>query len=601
MIFGCLARGTLRGHVRLEDDARIHPQTDCPGQGVSVQWTRDERPLRFRRLQSIDPRWVDVTLAGFAVVLIAISMVTQANSQYKEMSPLVGTILSATGLALLLRRSHPLTGLVLAGLPVAIFTLLDFDVAGASAALLLSVYAVGAYGKRVHSLLGLAYVLGIILVLWLVGTPQFDSGQALQNWAVFTAAWMFGESMATRRKYLASLEERAALLEVERERKAHQAVIDERRRIAQELHDVVAHAMSVIAVQAGVGAHVIDSNPDEARKSLAAIEATSREALQEMRRMLGVLREEGDAKGLLTSAPSQVELDQLIANIEAAGVPVTLRYEGDFPSDIPESVRLNGFRVLQEALTNVVKHAGKGVGDRDRSGAVRASAWIEVLDDGRGISGEPSLDGTGVGLTGMRERVALFGGRLEAGPRPGGGFRRRRRGFRLSWRRVRAFGSRSRPHDPAGGGCRTTRPSCARGSGCSSTPRRTSRSSARRPTADEAVQVTLRTRPDVVLMDVRMPVFDGIEATRRIIAADLATKVLILTTFDLDEYVYEGLRAGASGFLLKDTPPAQLLDGVRLVAAGEALLAPSVTRRLVEEFAHRPEPRSNASIDLRGR
>jgi DNA-binding NarL/FixJ family response regulator len=115
---------------------------------------------------------------------------------------------------------------------------------------------------------------------------------------------------------------------------------------------------------------------------------------------------------------------------------------------------------------------------------------------------------------------------------------------------------------------------------------------------DEAVQVTLRTRPDVVLMDVRMPVFDGIEATRRITASGSETRVLILTTFDLDEYVYEGLRAGASGFLLKDTPPAQLLEGVRLVAAGESLLAPSVTRRLVEEFARRPEPRAASSVDL---
>ncbi len=366
--------------------------------------------------------WADLMLAIVAVVVIAISMVTQVDSKYKDMTPLVGTILSATGLALLLRRSRPLTGLVLAATPVAIFTCLDYDVAGASVALLLSIYAVGAYGKRVQSLLGLAYVLGIILLVWLVGTPEFDSGQALQTWAIFTAAWMVGESMATRRKYLASLEERAALLEADRERKAEQAVIDERRRIAQELHDVVAHAMSVIAVQAGVGAHVIDANPAEARKSLVAIEATSREALKEMRRMLGVLREEGDARGLLTAGPKQGEVDALIASVEAAGVPVTLRFEGEVNRSIPASVRLNGFRVLQEALTNVVKHAGKAsaVVTVGRNPGI---AWVEVVDDGRGLSAQPSSDGTGVGLAGMRERVALFGGRLEAGPRPGGGFR----------------------------------------------------------------------------------------------------------------------------------------------------------------------------------
>jgi signal transduction histidine kinase len=311
---------------------------------------------------------------------------------------------------------------VLAATPVAIFTCLDYDVAGASVALLLSIYAVGAYGKRVQSLLGLAYVLGIILLLWLVGTPEFDSGQALLNSAIFTAAWMFGESMATRRKYLASLEERAALLEADRERKAQQAVVDERRRIAQELHDVVAHAMSVIAVQAGVGAHVIDSNPEEARKSLAAIETTSREALQEMRRMLGVLREDGDARGLLTSGPKQADVDALLDNVRAAGVPVTLRFAGDVNKPIPASVRLNGFRVLQEALTNVVKHAGKA-SVTVTVGRNPGLAWLEVVDDGRGIARETSGDGSGVGLAGMRERVALFGGRLEAGPRPGGGFR----------------------------------------------------------------------------------------------------------------------------------------------------------------------------------
>ncbi len=372
-------------------------------------------------MQAADPRRLDVLLAIATVIVIAISLSAQDNAAYKGTTPLVGVILSASGLCLLIRRSYPLTGLLISTTIVLVFTVLDYDVAAASTAILLSIYALGAYGKRLQAGLGLAYAILIIGVVWLVGTPDFDSGQALLNIAVFTAAWMFGQSMANRRKYLASLEERAALLEAEREAKAR-AVIDERRRIAQELHDVVAHAMSVIAVQAGVGAHVIDSNPAEARKSLAAIEATSREALQEMRRMLGVLREDGDAKGILTSGPERAEVDALIARVEAAGVPVTLRFEGSVNDFIPASVRLNGFRVLQEALTNVVKHAGKAsaIVTVGRNPGI---AWVEVLDDGRGASAERSSDGTGAGLAGMRERVGLFGGRLESGPRPGGGFR----------------------------------------------------------------------------------------------------------------------------------------------------------------------------------
>ena len=282
--------------------------------------------------------------------------------------------------------------------------------------------------------------------------------------------------------------------------------------------------------------------------------------------MLGVLRDDGDAKGLLTSAPTQVDLARLIANVEAAGVPVTLRYEGDFPADIPESVRLNGFRILQEALTNVVKHAGKAsatvtIGRRP------GIAWFEVVDDGRGITGEPSRDGTGAGLTGMRERVGALRRTSRGRTSPGRRVPRRRLAPVPACGRAREAG--------VDADAMTLRVVVADDQALVRAGFRVLVDSeedlevvGEAADGDEAVQVTLRTRPDVVLMDVRMPVFDGIEATRRIIAADLATKVLILTTFDLDEYVYEGLRAGASGFLLKDTPPAQLLDGVRLVAGG---------------------------------
>ena len=188
----------------------------------------------------------------------------------------------------------------------------------------------------------------------------------LGNGFLFAVVWIVGENVRGRRERLAQAEERAEHLEQERDADARQALSSERLRIAQELHDVVAHAMSVIAVQSGMGAHVIDTQPEEAKKALQAIETTSRSALDELRRMLGVLREEGDRGGSLVPAPLAGDVDALIDTVRQAGVPVELRWTG-LTADVmpPDSVMLNRYRILQEALTNVLKHAGPASVDRD--------------------------------------------------------------------------------------------------------------------------------------------------------------------------------------------------------------------------------------------
>jgi signal transduction histidine kinase len=195
------------------------------------------------------------------------------------------------------------------------------------------------------------------------------------------------------------------------------AATRERMRIAQELHDVVAHSMGVIAVQAGVGAHVIDTDPAEAKKSLDAISTTSRATLTEIRRLLGVLRSDGDTD--YQPAPGLDDLAHLVTDLDGAGLAVDVQIVGT-RHDLPPGVDLTAYRIVQEALTNVLKHAGPAsatVTVGYEPDAVR----LEVVDDGRGVNGRSS--GSGHGLVGMRERVAVYGGTLETGPRTGGGFR----------------------------------------------------------------------------------------------------------------------------------------------------------------------------------
>jgi signal transduction histidine kinase len=254
--------------------------------------------------------------------------------------------------------------------------------------------------------------------------------------AVQLAAWTVGVAARKQREYTRGIAEQAqrrvqaqvALAQAQLAR-VQQAVAEERLRIAQELHDVVAHSMSVIAVQAGVGHHVIASQPQEAAKSLAAIETTSRATLQEMRRLLGLLRDgaPGDASGCgpedLLPTPSLADLPALIAQTRGAGLRAELRIVGARRTLHP-GLELAAYRIVQEALTNVVKHAGTP------SGQVVITyspddLRIEVTDDGAPVppAARSAVVPTGHGLIGMRERVACYGGRLDAGPLPGRGFR----------------------------------------------------------------------------------------------------------------------------------------------------------------------------------
>jgi signal transduction histidine kinase len=339
-----------------------------------------------------------------------------------------GTFVLGCGLVLLhtlplaARRQFPLAVLVTSVASGLTFAAFDVSPDLLWVTLLVAVYSVAAYGDRWVSLAGLVVAeLGWAAVQLTPGRFQWPT--PVSNALVIGAAWLLGHFVGVRRLYVAQLEERTAELERARAELARRAVAEERLRLARELHDVVAHSISMIAVQSGVGAHVADTQPEEAAKALAAIEATSRAALTELRRLLGVLRQDSEPQGSLSPVPGLADLDGLLAEVAKAGLAVKLQVHGSRPP-LPAGVDLSAYRIVQEALTNVVKHAGPAraqvvVGYHDRD------VTVEILDDGRDAAtpaGE-SRAGTGHGLIGMRERVQVFGGDLEAGPRPGGGFR----------------------------------------------------------------------------------------------------------------------------------------------------------------------------------
>ncbi|HZA82992.1 MAG TPA: histidine kinase, partial [Actinomycetes bacterium] len=264
-----------------------------------------------------------------------------------------------------------------------------------------------------------------------------DVFDVVDDYVVLAAAWTLGVGIRQRRLHATALEDRAARLEREREEKARQAATQERLRIARELHDVVAHSLSVIGVQAGAARPVLDSDPDpaRAREAVAAIEDTANRAMAEMRRALGILRDIPATGGLALSPPDPqgggggagaparpAPAPRPARPGTPGGLPVDLAVHGT-PRPLAASVDLSLYRIVQEALTNALKHAGaahaKVLVRYDRH-----DVEVEVTDDGRGPA--PPAEGPagrdGAGTVGMREREALFGGELWVGPRPHGGY-----------------------------------------------------------------------------------------------------------------------------------------------------------------------------------
>ncbi|MFE2886204.1 sensor histidine kinase [Streptomyces sp. NPDC059272] len=379
------------------------------------------------------PTWVDTFWAVFLLGLSGVSIASTSYASGRHGTAAWAMAVSAVMcVAIALRRRWPEKMLLLAAATGLAQLVLDVEPVAADFAMLVIVYTVAATGARWASRFALVSGLSAATLAQIRWPQEGTSSVGLVAIAVFQTvpfalAWVLGDSMRTRRAYFAQLEERAARLEKEREAQAKVAVAAERARIARELHDVVAHNVSVMVVQADGAAYVLDSAPDQAKKALETISSTGRQALAEMRRLLGVLRTgEHKEAGEYVPQPDVEQIDDLVEQCRTSGLPVDFKVEGT-PRPLPSGVELTAYRIVQEALTNTRKHGGPNTGASVRLVYFDDGLGLLVEDDGKGapheLYEEGGADGQGHGLIGMRERVGMVGGTLDAGPRPGGGFR----------------------------------------------------------------------------------------------------------------------------------------------------------------------------------
>ncbi|MFB6560458.1 MULTISPECIES: sensor histidine kinase [unclassified Streptomyces] len=372
----------------------------------------------------------------WAVFLFGIGMLQVAGDSFSSTTArlLAVPAVVAMGVVVALRRKWTQAMFWLA-VGTGVYKLITHtEVNNADLAMLIILYTVAASAEVSRRMSRTAFAIGFLASPLYALRFQVDRGDFRDNvlftlfaMVPFALAWVLGDSLRTRRAYYAQLVERNQRLENQREAQAKVAVAAERARIARELHDVVAHNVSVMVVQADGAAYVMDAAPEQAKEALQTISGTGRQALAEMRRLLGVLRTgEPQESEDYVPQPDVEQIEVLVEQVRTAGLAVDFEVEGA-PRRLPSGVELTAYRIVQEALTNTRKHGGPGAKASVRLVYFDDGLGLLVEDDGRGAAHElyedGGADGAGHGLIGMRERIGMVGGTLDAGPRPGGGFR----------------------------------------------------------------------------------------------------------------------------------------------------------------------------------
>lgn len=378
----------------------------------------------FSWLPRIDARVVDALLAlALTVASLTTFFLSEPVSGFHKKDTL-GAVLAALNTApIALLRVFRLAAFVVLGGSVIAQSLLGYPLSGWSAAAtciaLFLLTIVASYRDGAIA----AVLSGVVLVVLFVFSDSIAGwGPMIILWLVFSGAYLLGLVIKVYRESAAQASQRAALFAADRDARASEAVAEERTRLARELHDVVGHALNVVVIQAGAAQRIMEKKPDLAREALSSIETAGRQALQDVERMLGILRAESGEGDSLQARPGLDRLPPLAEQVTRAGLPVRVVVNGG-RVPLPASLDVSAYRIVQEALTNSLKHAGRAHATVTLSYSDEALE-VEVLDDGCGVhvDGEAALAG-GRGIPGMRERVAVFGGRMEVGPRQECGFR----------------------------------------------------------------------------------------------------------------------------------------------------------------------------------
>ncbi|MGW1724720.1 sensor histidine kinase [Streptomyces sp. NPDC002306] len=384
---------------------------------------------RARNRLKAHPLALDAALAAAVLVcMVAGSFVRPQGEHgvswsFRSPDPLSLVLITLGAMALVFRRSAPMTVLALTGGFALVESVTGDPRAPVAMCAVIALYTVASTTDR-HT----TWRVGLLTMTVLTGASMLAGPlpwYAQENLAIF--AWTgigatAGDAVRSRRAVVQAIRDRADRAERTREEEARRRVAEERLRIARDLHDVVAHHIALVNVQAGVAAHVMDKRPDQAKEALAHVREASRSALNELRATVGLLRQSGDPEAPTEPAPGLDRLDELVGTFRSAGLQVEVA-RADQDTALPAAVDLAAYRIVQEALTNVQKHAGTEA--KAEVSVVRVGPHIEitVLDDGGPSADEVPHTGGGHGLLGMRERVTALRGTLTTGPRYGGGFR----------------------------------------------------------------------------------------------------------------------------------------------------------------------------------